>query len=154
MFGKLAYFVQSGATINFLDKAIVNCASMLEEAWKWGFDVDVWRAHLNYATWPEILRQLAILWGLGPKRPKPKRELRPKMGTEGEDLKADEQGGLKLRLPPRLGIGTVKAAAWQVNFILNTHPPPPHPPLFSFCSHRFCTRRSCLPYTSALLLQS
>ena len=109
--------MQSGSTINFLDKAIVSCASMLEEAQSWGFDIDTWRAHLNHITWPEILRQLAILWGLGPKRPKEKKELRPKMGTVGEDLVADESGGLRLRLPLRLGVGTMKAAAWQVLFL-------------------------------------
>ena len=36
------------------------------------------------------------------------------MGTEGEDVVADPSGGLKLRMPMRMGIGTVKAAAWHV----------------------------------------
>jgi hypothetical protein len=106
--------------MNFLDKAIVNCASMLEEAWAWGFDVDSWRAHLNPLTWPEVVRQMAIVWGLGPQKPKPKKEIKPKMGTDGEDVYADETGALLLRLPPRFGVGTVKAAAWAV-----TPPPPP-----------------------------
>lgn len=61
-----------------------------------------------------MLRQIAIVWGLGPKRPKPKKEVKPKMGTDGEDVIIDESGGLKLRLPVRFGVGTVKAAAWQV----------------------------------------
>ncbi len=39
---------------------------------------------------------------------------REKMGTEGEDVVADPSGGLKLRMPMRMGIGTVKAAAWHV----------------------------------------
>ena len=30
-----------------------------------GFDVDVWRAHLNLMTWPEVARQVAIAAGLG-----------------------------------------------------------------------------------------
>ena len=63
----------------------------------------------------QVLRQMAICWGLGCKRPKPKKEVRPKMGTEGEDIVADEAGGLKLRLPIRFGVGTVKAAAWHVS---------------------------------------
>ena len=46
--------VQSGSAINFLDRAIVNCAGVLEEAWAWGFDVDGWRAHVNALTWPEV----------------------------------------------------------------------------------------------------
>lgn len=88
---------------------------MLEEAWAWGFDVDAWRAHLGPLTWPEVLRQQAIVWGLGPKRPKPKKEVKPKMGTDGEDIYTDDTGALKLKLPPRFGVGTVKAAAWAVN---------------------------------------
>ena len=36
------------------DKAISQSAACLEEAWAWGFDVDVWRAHLNALTWPEV----------------------------------------------------------------------------------------------------
>ena len=37
------------------DKAFAQSAACLEEAWAWGFDVDVWRAHLNALTWPEVL---------------------------------------------------------------------------------------------------
>lgn len=62
----------------------------------------------------QVLREFAIAAGLGRKRPKPRKEARPKMGTEGEDVVADEAGNLKLRLPPRYAVGTVKAAAWQV----------------------------------------
>ena len=47
--------MQGGGATNFMDRAIVNCAHALEEAWAWGFDVDVWRAHLNAQTWPEVL---------------------------------------------------------------------------------------------------
>ncbi len=36
------------------DKAFAQSAACLEEAWAWGFDVDVWRAHLNAITWPEV----------------------------------------------------------------------------------------------------
>ena len=36
------------------DKAVAQSAACLEEAWAWGFDVDVWRAHLNALTWPEV----------------------------------------------------------------------------------------------------
>ena len=46
--------MQSGGATNFMDRAIINCAHALEEAWAWGFDVDVWRAHLNAQTWPEV----------------------------------------------------------------------------------------------------
>ena len=38
----------------------------------------------------------------------------PSQGTEGEDIVAGEGGGAQLRLPPRFGAGTVKAAAWHV----------------------------------------
>ncbi|EIE24672.1 hypothetical protein COCSUDRAFT_46901 [Coccomyxa subellipsoidea C-169] len=105
---------QGGGPSSGLDRAVAMSAGWLEEAWAWGFDVDIWRAHLNALTWPEVLREFAIAAGLGRKRPKPRKEARPKMGTEGEDVVADEAGNLKLRLPPRYAVGTVKAAAWQV----------------------------------------
>lgn len=40
------------------DRSIAQMAGYLEEAWAWGFDVDVWRAHLNPLTWPEVRLQL------------------------------------------------------------------------------------------------
>ena len=46
--------LQSGGATNFMDRAIINCAHYLEEALAWGFDIDVWRAHLNAQTWPEV----------------------------------------------------------------------------------------------------
>jgi len=48
------HYIQGGGATNFMDRAIINCAHALEEAWAWGFDVDVWRAHLNAQTWPEV----------------------------------------------------------------------------------------------------
>jgi hypothetical protein len=62
-----------------------------------------------------VLREFATAAGLGRKRHKGRQDARPKMGTEGEDVVADESGGLKLRLPIRFGAGSVKAAAWQVH---------------------------------------
>lgn len=79
---------------------------MLDDAWAWGFDVDAWRAHLTPLTWPEVLRQFAIAAGLGPPRPRAKKEARPKPGEVGDEL--------VLKLPPRFGEGTVKAAVWHV----------------------------------------
>lgn len=103
-----------GGTANFMDRAVVGTAAFLDEAWAWGFDVDAWRAHLNELTWPEILRQLAIAAGHGPRRPKAGKDPKPKLGTEGEDIVVDESGGLRLKMPSRFAPGTVKAAAWQV----------------------------------------
>src|SRR5690242_7493511 len=48
-----------------------------------GFDIDSWRAHINELTWPEVARQLAITAGLGRRRPRPRKEEKPKMGQEG-----------------------------------------------------------------------
>ena len=125
----------------------MSCATRLEEAWAWGFDVDAWRAHISPLTWPEVFRQLAIVWGLGPKRPKPKKEVKPKMGTDGEDVYADETGSLRLKLPPRFGIGTVKAAAWAVR-----HPLPSHWQCLSeetqSLGRTLASRASCLPSLS------
>ena len=61
-----------------------------------------------------MLREFAIAARLGKRRRRGPNEARPKMGTEGEDVVADEAGGLKLRMPLRFQHGTVKAAAWQV----------------------------------------
>lgn len=65
----------------------------------------------------QVLREFAVTAGLGRKRPRGRRETRPKMGTEGEDVVVEEGGGLKLKMPTRYGPGTVKAAAWQVSVI-------------------------------------
>ncbi|CAH2034180.1 unnamed protein product [Thlaspi arvense] len=40
---------------------------IVEGAYAWGFDIRSWKKHLNPLTWPEILRQLALSAGLGPK---------------------------------------------------------------------------------------
>jgi hypothetical protein len=64
----------------------------------------------------QVLREFALAAGLGRRRRRgggAGREARPKMGTEGEDVVADEGGGLKLRMPLRFHPGSVKAAAWQ-----------------------------------------
>jgi hypothetical protein len=34
------------------DRALVAAATRLEEAWAWGLDPDMWRAHLGPMTWP------------------------------------------------------------------------------------------------------
>ncbi|MEW5303073.1 MAG: hypothetical protein WDW36_005801 [Sanguina aurantia] len=106
--------VNTGSTSNFMDRSIVGCALLLEEAWSWGYDVDVWRAHLSPLTWPEVLRQYAVVAGAGRRRPRAPKPVKPKFGTEGEDVLVDEAGGQRLRLPPRFSNGTMKAAAWQV----------------------------------------
>ncbi|KAF5834831.1 hypothetical protein DUNSADRAFT_8371 [Dunaliella salina] len=109
-----------GSAGHHFDRAMISAAHMLEGCWGWGYDMDSWRAHLNALTWPEVLRQLAVVGTSGSPRQKQGRGRRPsnvhkaKMGVEGEDVVEDEQGNLKLRLPNRLGIGTVKAASWQV----------------------------------------
>ncbi|KAJ0233722.1 Homeobox-DDT domain protein RLT1 [Hirschfeldia incana] len=40
---------------------------IVEGAYAWGFDIGSWKKHLNPLTWPEILRQLALSSGFGPK---------------------------------------------------------------------------------------
>ncbi|WOL14533.1 hypothetical protein Cni_G23313 [Canna indica] len=39
---------------------------IVEGAYTWGFDIGSWKRHLNYLTWPEILRQFALSAGFGP----------------------------------------------------------------------------------------
>eukprot|EP00803_Ostreobium_quekettii_P007554 evm.model.scf_591.1 EVM.evm.TU.scf_591.1 scf_591:13568-18861(-) len=101
-----------GASSNGGDR--LSSCHLLEEAWAWGFDVDVWRAHLSAVTWPEILRQFMVAAGVGPRRPKSKRKARLKTGLEGEDVAQDSDGNLKLQMPTRFSSGSVKAAAWTV----------------------------------------
>ncbi|XP_010538181.1 PREDICTED: homeobox-DDT domain protein RLT1-like isoform X3 [Tarenaya hassleriana] len=40
---------------------------LVEGAYAWGFDIRSWQKHLNPLTWPEILRQLALSAGFGPR---------------------------------------------------------------------------------------
>ncbi|CAE5958735.1 unnamed protein product [Arabidopsis arenosa] len=40
---------------------------IVEGAYAWGFDIRSWKKHLNPLTWPEILRQLALSAGFGPR---------------------------------------------------------------------------------------
>ncbi|KAM0938625.1 putative transcription factor & chromatin remodeling DDT family [Dioscorea sansibarensis] len=40
---------------------------VIEGAYSWGFDICSWQRHLNFMTWPEILRQFALSAGFGPK---------------------------------------------------------------------------------------
>lgn len=52
---KVVFLVaQSAGPSSGLDRAVAMSAGWLEEAWAWGFDVDIWRAHLNALTWPEV----------------------------------------------------------------------------------------------------
>ncbi|CAL9187124.1 unnamed protein product [Musa hybrid cultivar] len=39
---------------------------IIEGAYAWGFNIRGWQRHLNYLTWPEILRQFALAAGFGP----------------------------------------------------------------------------------------
>jgi len=98
----------------FVDRAVYNAAHHLEEAWAWGFETDVWRAHLNAITWPEVLRQLAVALGHGRRRPRLTSSAARVVGTEGEDTVELGEGGLKLKMPGRMVPGTLKAGAWTV----------------------------------------
>ncbi|KAF3583376.1 hypothetical protein F2Q69_00028214 [Brassica cretica] len=40
---------------------------IVEGAYAWGFDIRNWKKHLNPLTWPEILRQLGLSSGFGPR---------------------------------------------------------------------------------------
>ncbi|PKA49656.1 hypothetical protein AXF42_Ash004197 [Apostasia shenzhenica] len=39
---------------------------IVEGAYAWGFNICSWQRHLNFLTWPEILRQFALSAGFGP----------------------------------------------------------------------------------------
>lgn len=41
-------------------------SQIVEGAYAWGFSISSWQRHLNFLTWPEILRQFALSAGFGP----------------------------------------------------------------------------------------
>ena len=91
----------------------------------------------------KVLREFAIAAGLGRKRPRPRKEARPKMGSEGEDVVADDAGGLKLACPARFQPGTMKAAAWQVRRWQRARP-------HALSLRQWVTQRlriECMPFT-------
>lgn len=59
-----------------MSQTVSRAASLVTEALTWGFDISTWRAHLNEITWPEVLRQLALAAGWGPRRCRPARATR------------------------------------------------------------------------------
>uniref|UniRef100_A0A061RG88 Homeodomain protein n=2 Tax=Tetraselmis sp. GSL018 TaxID=582737 RepID=A0A061RG88_9CHLO len=100
---------------NVVDRAVFNAALWLEEAWAWGFETDVWRAHLNAMTWPEILRQLAITMGRGRRRPQWPAEGQVMSGEPGEDVvEGEDDTVLRLRRPPRFPEGSIKHCIWDI----------------------------------------
>lgn len=113
--------ISSGTTTSAKSEAGENVAyftnaTLLEEAWAWGFDVDSWRAHLDSVTWVEVCRQMCISAGLGRKRPvSKKKKAVGGSGKPGEDLVVSaETGKLELKLPARLAESSVKGACWLV----------------------------------------
>ncbi|KAI8470925.1 MAG: hypothetical protein J3K34DRAFT_520971 [Monoraphidium minutum] len=74
--------LQAVGQLHFADQARVFAAQALEEAWAWGFDTHQWRAHLGPHTWPEVLRQLAVACGAGPRRTQRAADLSPEAAAE------------------------------------------------------------------------
>ncbi|XP_009415249.2 homeobox-DDT domain protein RLT2 isoform X1 [Musa acuminata AAA Group] len=107
---------------------------IIEGAYAWGFNIRSWQRHLNYLTWPEILRQFALSAGFGPqlKKRNVERVCFPDEheGNDGEDIisilrngsAAESAAALmqergythRRRSRHRLTPGTVKFAAFHV----------------------------------------
>ncbi|CAL9149375.1 unnamed protein product [Musa hybrid cultivar] len=107
---------------------------IIEGAYAWGFNIRSWQRHLNYLTWPEILRQFALSAGFGPqlKKRNVERVCFPDEheGNDGEDIisilrngsAAENAAALmqergythRRRSRHRLTPGTVKFAAFHV----------------------------------------
>ncbi|XP_031487824.1 homeobox-DDT domain protein RLT2-like isoform X2 [Nymphaea colorata] len=107
---------------------------IVEGAYAWGFDIRSWQRHLNPLTWPEVLRQLALSAGFGPRWKKsiPQRPcfrddneghdgmdvvstLRSGAAAESAAAMMQEKGFSYLRRSRhRLTPGTVKYAAFYV----------------------------------------
>ncbi|KAJ0971612.1 hypothetical protein J5N97_019571 [Dioscorea zingiberensis] len=107
---------------------------IVEGAYSWGFDIRCWQRHLNFLTWPEILRQFALSAGFGPKLKKRNVEHTyfrdDNEGNDGEDIITTLRNGAaaenavalmqekgfthRRRSRHRLTPGTVKFAAFHV----------------------------------------
>ncbi|CAI9089315.1 OLC1v1023873C1 [Oldenlandia corymbosa var. corymbosa] len=105
---------------------------IVEGAYAWGFDIRSWKLHLNPLTWPEILRQLALAAGFGPKLTNCERanlhdenegndgvdiisDLRTGAAAENAVAKMRQRGISNLRRSGhRLTPGTVKYAAFHI----------------------------------------
>jgi hypothetical protein len=103
-------------------QAAARAAGLISEATAWGLDCASWRAHLNQLTWPEVLRQVALAAGWGPRRCRPaRRGVADEHGAAaGEDVVEGENGALTFRWPsrfapnPAMGEHTMKEACWKV----------------------------------------
>ncbi|KAJ6850982.1 homeobox-DDT domain protein RLT2 isoform X2 [Iris pallida] len=107
---------------------------IVEGAFAWGFDICSWQRHLNFLTWPEILRQFAISAGFGPQLKKRNVERADyhddNEGNDGKDVISTLRNGAaaesavalmhekgyshRRRSRHRLTPGTVKFAAFHV----------------------------------------
>ncbi|KAI4319771.1 hypothetical protein MLD38_033331 [Melastoma candidum] len=127
------------ATVGASGNSVANpgCGHLhiVEGAYAWGFDIRSWHCNLNQPTWPEILRQLALSAGFGPKIKKRNTDqpylpddndevddgrhvistLRNGVAAENAFAKMQERGLSSLRRSRhRLTPGTVKFAAFHV----------------------------------------
>ncbi|CAG9462075.1 unnamed protein product [Pedinophyceae sp. YPF-701] len=100
------------------------------EARAWGLDPAAWEGTTDALTWPEILRQVALASGAGPRRRGAGRGKGPAWTAHGvgaaahvgasavggafEDLVDDGAGGKRLECPRRFRAGSIKHAMWHV----------------------------------------
>ncbi|XP_072950973.1 homeobox-DDT domain protein RLT2-like isoform X1 [Typha angustifolia] len=107
---------------------------VVEGAYAWGFNIRSWQRHLNFLTWPEVLRQFALSAGFGPRLKKRNVETvyyrDDNEGLDGEDVISILRNGSaaenavaimhergythRRRSRHRLTPGTVKFAAFHV----------------------------------------
>ncbi|KAG0458121.1 hypothetical protein HPP92_023278 [Vanilla planifolia] len=81
---------------------------IVEGAYAWGFNICSWQQHLNYLTWPEVLRQFALSAGFGPQLKK--RYIERTYLRDDNEVNDGEDARSRHRLTP----GTVKFAAFHV----------------------------------------
>lgn len=104
-----------------MSQTVARAAGLVSEALSWGLDIASWRAHLNGLTWPEVLRQLALTAGWGPRRCRPARAARAYDDRRlGEDVVEGDDGAITFVWPSRFqpspapGEHTMKEACWKV----------------------------------------
>jgi hypothetical protein len=105
-----------GGQLSGLDRVVHTFSQHLAEIWEWHYGSDLLRAQTNYLTWPEVMRQFLIIFGLGPERPHPRKNAGGE-DAKGGNVPVDKDGnptGPKLVVPATCKPGTIKGSTYTI----------------------------------------
>eukprot|EP00898_Chlorokybus_atmophyticus_P003718 jgi/Chlat1/4347/Chrsp29S04494 len=102
-------------------QAVAGSLALSKEATAWLFDAGIWRKHTCAITWPEVLRQVALAAGYGPKRHSSQE--REELLVGNAEVDATETVGLL-----RSGAAAAAAAAETLMMRRNRAPVTKHAP--------------------------